>query len=51
MDEDRWKHKEGLRRERGEQAEKDCEILERIGQDGKQEGAKQNAGDRGGGGS
>ena len=35
MDEDRWKQEEGRRRERGVQAEKDCEILERIGQDGK----------------
>ena len=34
-----------------EQAEKDCEVFEGIGQDGKQEGVRQNTGGRGGGGS
>ena len=48
MDEDRWKQEEGRRRERGEQVEKDSEG---IGQDGKQDRVKQNAGDRGSGGS
>ena len=36
MDEDPLKQEEGWRRERGEGAEKDCEVLEGIGQDGKQ---------------
>ena len=41
MDEDRRKQEEGWRRKLGEQAEKDSEVLEGIGQDGKQEGVRQ----------
>ena len=53
-DDGKWMRTDGNKRkagERGEQAEKDCETLEGIGQDGKQEGVRQNAGGRGSGGS
>ena len=55
-DDGKWMRTDGNKRKAAEEseesrAEKDCEILEGVGQDGKQEGVRQNAGGRGGGGS
>ena len=51
-DDGKWMRTDGNRRkageERGEQTEKDCEVFEGIGQDGKHAGVSQNAGGRGG---
>ena len=54
-DDGKWMRTNGNKRKAGEESEesrlRNCEILEGIGQDGKQGGVRQNAGDRGSGGS